>query len=293
MQNDTTPTPAIPANGGNANVQTPSLTDGQKVIQSTPELVQELQAQQQQPTLQPTVVSSAPTQPTTPAPHSIYPEPTAPPNDQTQVGMSASQMGWSQPSSKDNFDTKKLVIKSVIGLLVVGGIFAVLVFTNIIALSQFKTIDYTNSSGSHYSLMFYTKHTTKTLKSGNTELVSKVSEGGKYPLTLSIASGPITELDKNGIKTCNGSLPKVFDVQNNNLNQQISVCSFPSPNGGPVGVYVMGFASNNQAHIVTIGQDLSGVDLSSQSGAQQSLPKFGLDAYQDDIKTIVGSIKVE
>ncbi len=286
MQDDTNSqsTDSPTDNNQAAPVQPQSTTGGQKVIQPSPELTQ-----QQVPQVVTGSESQQPTQPT--VPQSVYLQPSIPPNGQMQVGKSASQMGWNQ-SKTSSFDFKKLVVKSVVILAVLGGVFAALVFTNIIALSQLKTISYTNSSGTHYSLTFYTKHTTKTLKSGNTELVSKVSEGGNYPLTLSIASGPISELDKNGIKTCGGPLPKVFDIQNNNLNQQISVCSFPSTNGEPVGVYVMGFATNNQANIVTISQDLSSENTSNQSAAQQSLAKFGLDPYQDDIKQIVASIKV-
>jgi hypothetical protein len=228
------------------------------------------------------------------SPQSIYPSLNQPTVEQSQTGLSASQLGLNQSmDTKPSMNPKKLLLRGLIGFILLGALFAVLVFTNIIALNKFKTVEYTNSSGTKFSLAFYTKHSTKSLKSGNTQLVSKVSEDGKYPLALSIATGEITTLDKNGIKECSGPLPKEFEVQNNNLNQKISVCSFPSTNGSPSGVYVMGFASNNKANIVTISQDLSGVDLSSQSGAQQSLPKFGLDSYQDDIKKIVASINVK
>ena len=99
-------------------------------------------------------------------------------------------------------------------------------------------------------------------------------------------------MDKNGLKGCTGRFPKLFDVQNANLNQNMSICYLPQTNG-PVGVYIAAFADNNHANIVTISQDLSSEDTSSQSAAQQSLAKFGLDAYQNDIKKIVSSIKVE
>lgn len=207
-----------------------------------------------------------------------------------QPGMSASQLGLNQPRRELN--VKGPLLKIIAGLVVIGGAFAVLVFTNIIALSEFKTVNYTNSAGGHYSFQFYAKHSNKTLSSGNTELVSKVSEDGKFPITMSIAQGPVSSMDKNGVKGCTGPLPKVFDVQNSNLKQKISVCYFPVANGGPVGVYIAAFSANDKANIVTISQDLSGTDLSSQSGAQKSLSKFGIDPYQDDIKKIVASIKV-
>lgn len=288
MQNDSQTDPNTTATSGNTT-PTPSLSGGQKVIQPTPELVQELQAQQQQP---PVVGSdtSQPPQTITP-PQSVYPQPSTPTDGQMQTGMSASQMGWNQSSNKSSLDVKSLIIKAVIGLVVIGIVFAVLVFTNIIALSQFKTLGYTNSKGSHFQLTFYTKHGTKQLQSGNTQLVSKVSKDGKFPITLSISDS--TDSGYARVKDC-GSYTKVFEVQNNAHNQTISVCDFGKQGNLPAGgVYVAGITQNDKYYIITIGQDYSGIDLSSQSGAQQSLSRFGLDSYQDDIKTIVSSIKVE
>lgn len=290
MQNDSQTDSNTTATSGNTNPQPPTLSGGQKVIQPTPELVQELQAQQQSP---PATVSPAAPQPTKPSvpPQSVYPQPGSPADGQMQTGMSASQMGWSQSSNKSSFDIKSLIIEAVIGLVVIGVIFTALVFTNIIALSQFKTLGYTNSKGTRFQLTFYTKHGTKQLQSGNAQLVSKVSKDGKFPVALSISDG--TDSGYARVKDC-GSYTKVFDVQNNALNQTISVCDFGKQGNLPAGgVYVAGIAQNDKYYIVTIGQDYSGIDLSSQSGAQQSLSRFGLDSYQDDIKTIVSSIKVE
>ncbi len=120
---------------------------------------------------------------------------------------------------------------------------------------------------------------------------SKVTKDDKFPVTLSISDS--TDSGYARTKDC-GSYAKVFDVQNNALNQTISVCDFGKQGDLPAGgVYIAGIALNNQYYIVTIGQDYSGIDLSSQSGARQSLGRFGLDPYQDDIKTIVSSIKME
>src|ERR1035437_6440607 len=268
-------------------IQPPTLTGGKKIIQPSSGFVQELQTQQQQP-IQPTVVTTESSQlPQTTQSAPTYNQPTFPADTQMQGGMSASQMGLNQPNNKlFDFNLKTLIIKGVVGFVVLGGIFAVLVATNIIALSQFKTVEYTNSSGTHYNLTFYTKHGTKTLSSDNTALVSKVSEGGKYPLTLSIANSDASGYAR--LKDCDSvSLSKAFDVQNNNLNQKIAVCSIPLSQSVPYGVYVAGILYNSQESIVTISQDLSGVDLSSQSGAQQSITKFGLGPYQDDITKIL------
>ncbi len=212
------------------------------------------------------------------------------PNNEYQV--SASQMGLNKPRKKlFDIDPKKLLIKGLIAFVILGGIFAALVATNVITLSEFKNISYTNSSGTHYKMKFYARHTSKQLQSGNTQLVSKLSKAGKFPINLSISNVNAEGYSK--IKDCK-NYTKVFDVQNSNFNQKISVCDFgkQATNQDAV-VYVAGFTLNNQASIITIGQDYSSIDLSSQSGAQESLTKFGMQPYAEDIKTIVSSIKAE
>jgi len=280
----------------------PVSSDDKKAIQPSETMMQELQAQQAQPTQQP--LEASPVQyplsvdqaqqsqpPATSNSANIYPDPSS---GQVQPGMSASQMGYNQPKSKPNgLNSKKLLVIGLISLAVLIAVFAVLVFMNIITLSEFKTLNYTNSNGTNYKVDFYTKHSSRQLDSGNTQLISKVSKYGKFPLTLSISSGgEISELNRNGIKNCSGPLPKALDVQNNNVNQTIAVCYAPMKDS-PVGVYVAGFENNNKAHIITIGQDVSGIDLSSQSGAKESLTKFGIEPYKSDIERIISSIKVE
>ncbi len=267
-------------------------------------LPKEQQGQQAQPPLLQPATQSSPVQPTssvgqeqqnqqssaTPNLAGAYPESSS---GQMQTVMSASQMGYNQPKSKINLNPK-LIIKGLLGIAVLAGVFSVLVFTNIISLRKFKNIEYTSLKGTKYRLDFYAKHITKQNKSGSTQLVSKVSRDGKFPIVLLISTGDSSELNKNGIKTCSGALPKALDVQNNNINQTISVCYMPTQRAGdPVGVYVAGFEYNNQAHIVTISQDLEGVDLSSQGAAKGSLAKFGIESYKPDIERIVSSIKVE
>ncbi len=275
------------------NAEPSKSVSSQNVIQPTQELVQNIPSQQPQ-IVQSAVVGdiSPPDSNITPLqPQTVSNQAGTSPSGQLQVGMSASQMGWSQSNvNRSWFNLKKLILYCIVVLIVLGGIFAVLVSTNIIALSKFKTIDYVNSKGTHYSLSFYTKHGTKLLNSGNTELVSKVSAEGKFPITLSIDNG-----DQNGynrVKNC-GNLTKLSEIQNNNLNQKISLCSIPLGNNIPSGVYVAGIMFNNQASIITIGQDLSHTDISSQASAKQSLTKFGIDSYQDDITKIIASIKIQ
>lgn len=283
-----------PANNQGENVVPPYRSGGEKVIQPSEGIKQEVQAQQTQPqAVQPATSVPQATQ-TNPVsnPVSIYPEPSS---GQMQAGMSASQMGYNQPKKKlFDLNPKQLIIKGIIALVVLGGIFSALVFTNIIALSEFKTLSYTNSKGSAYKVDFYTKHGSKQLKSGNTQLVSKVSKDGKFPLAFSIANGEVSGY--NRVKDCAG-FTKVFDVQNNNLNQKISVCDGSNLSSGGQnpsgGVYLAGFLHNDQVHIITMGQDYADIDLSSQSGAQESLSKFGLEPYKQDIERIISSIKVE
>lgn len=279
-----------------------SRPGGQKVIQPSESITQELQAQQAQSTQQsteaitpqlPPSVNQVPQNQQPPVQsntQNIYPDPSS---TQMQVGMSASQMGYNQPKNKlFDLNPKKLAIKGAIGLVVLIVVFAVLVFTNIIALSEFKNVAYTNSKGTNYKLDFYSKHGSKQLKTGNSQLVSKVSKDGKFPIVLSIST--TDEMSGyNRAKDCSG-FTKVFDVQNTNLNQKISVCDFGKQGNLPAGgVYIAGFMHKNQAHIVTIGQDYGDIDLSSQSGAQQSLTRFGMEPYKSDIERIISSIKVE
>lgn len=208
------------------------------------------------------------------------------------VGMSASQLGLNQSKNKLPYVSyKKLLLSSLVMVLTAGVLLGVLVVTGVISLSRFKSLDYTNSDGVHYRLDFYSQHTASKLQSGNNQLVSKVSLDDKLPLVLSISTTPLSGYTR--LKDC-ASFKKVLDVQNKNLDQKISVCDFGVNARGQQAdiTYVAGFKVNEQAHVVTIGQDYSSVKLSSQSDAQQSLNKLGLGAYKDDVARIISSIKV-
>lgn len=220
-------------------------------------------------------------------------QPSAPYNTGMQVGMSASQLGLQQVSgNKSNFSIKKLVVGLLITVAIVSAAVAVLSATNVIALTRFKTVDYTNAAGTQFNLKFYSKHSTKILASDSKSLVSEVSNDGKFPLALSIVTGQQSAYAK--VKDCSGSgFSKKFDVQNSNFNQTISVCSVSSGSGYPSVLYIAGVLYNNQSHIIVIGQDPASMDLTSKTKAQQALSKFGLDVYQDDIKTILSSLKIK
>ncbi len=271
----------------------PPLKPGNgKVIQPTDSINQELQ--EQQLSTQPMLVSMQnQQQEPTSNPANIYPEPTA--QSQMQVGMSASQLGLHDPKNKFfNFNPKQLIIKGSLLLLAFGGIFAILTMTNIITLSEFKTLNYENN-GENYSLKFYSKHSSKTTKSGVNQLVSKISKGGKFPMNLSISGGNNGLSGYDLLKDC-ARFSKVIDIQNSNLNQKISVCDAVGGKSGSQNgegkVYIAGFTHSDKVHIITISQDYSDIDLSSQSGGQESLTKFGLNVYEEDIKAIISSIKM-
>lgn len=213
--------------------------------------------------------------------------------NQTMVGMSASQMGLNNSRKESSINIKKLIIGTMSILVGLSVVLAILIATNTIALSTFKPVKYSDSKGTNYQLTFYSKHTTRELKTGNQQLVSKVSEDGKFPLTLSISTSDSN--NTNGYekyKNC-GSFTKVFDVQNNNLQQNIAVCDVLAGTEANAGVYIAVFTDNNQTHVITISQDISGADLTNSATAQQSIQKFGMQPYEEDIKKIVASIKVE
>lgn len=284
MDNNTTPN--LPEN----NPQPAPLTPNEPVVtNTTPFTAASTPAEAMSATVPaPNVVAAEfQTQPVS----SPQVSPSATGNSQPIVGLSASQMGLNGPSKKPSVNIKKLILSVVGGLVVISAILAILIATNVIAFSKFKTLDYTNSKGTKYQLTFYSKHTATKLKTGNTQLVSKVSEEGKFPITLSISTA-----DSNGsydkYKNC-GSFTKAFEVENNNLNQNIAVCDVLANTQAKAGVYIAVFSASNQSHVLTISQDLSGLDTSSAQAAKDSLQKFGLGPYESDIKTIIASIKVE
>lgn len=268
-------------------------SNGEKVIQPSENIRQELQAQQQ---AQPQV--------TQPTPRLVQNQPPGAPLNvasinpsqspvESQVGISASQMGYNQPKNKlFDISPRQLIVKGLIVLVVLGGIFTALIMTNIIALSEFKNIDYTTSNGAKLKLDFYSKHGTKQGENATTNLVSKVPREGNFPIKLSISELEGMET-YNRTKDCS-THRKVTNAQNTNLNQNLSVCDFRRPNDSFTdGVYVSVFKHNEKSYMVTITNDLDKIDLTSQNNAKESLSKMGLKPYKTDIEKILSSIKVE
>lgn len=237
-----------------------------------------------------------------PAPQPAIQNPNSPypnlPPGQFPIGVSASQMGFNQPKNRLlDFSPKELVIKGVVGLIILILVFFALVFTNILAITEFKNIGYTTTNDTRYKLDFYSRHSTKKTPSDSTQLISKVSKGGKFPLSLVIESGDNKNYSYTKLKDCS-SFRKVFDVPNDNIRQNISVCDplygkqIDGQNASDA-VYVAGFIHNDNVTIITIGQDYGDINLSSQKTAKESLEKFGMAPYKEDIAKIISSIKVE
>jgi hypothetical protein len=206
--------------------------------------------------------------------------------------VSASQMGVNGPMKEHStINMRRLAIRIVIGVAALLIIFAVLVLTNIIPLKEFKTTSYTTSKGTKYSLLFYAKNNTKTSNSESTQLVSKVSKDGKFPIIFSLSS-TAGETGYNKLKECSG-YKKVGEVENKNLNKTIAICDLTPEGAGEDGVYVAAFLSDGQSQVIAIGQDYGEVGTTTADGAQEALKKFGLKPYISDIEKIIGSIKTQ
>ena len=206
--------------------------------------------------------------------------------------ISASQMGVNGPMKEHSaINMRRLAIRIIIGSAALLVLFAILVLTNVIPLKEFKTTSYTTSSGTNYSLLFYSKNTTKTSKSGSTELISKVSKDGKFPIIFSLSS-TAGEVVYNKLKECSG-YTKVGEVENKNLNKTIAICDFTPEGAGEDGVYVAAFLLDGQSQVIAIGQDYGELDTTSTAGGQEALKKFGLKPYTADIEKIIGSIKAQ
>lgn len=218
-----------------------------------------------------------------------------------QYPMSASQMGWSQ-QGKTKFNSKKLAIKAAIALVVVGGVFTALVLTNIIPLSKFKTVNYDNGKGTSFSLKFYSKHTLKNVAQSSylpsessispelQQLASKVSVNGKYPLVLWAQSNESTAPSFSNNDCTRNNLPKVFDARIDFINDDAAVCAVKAQDKDLI--YLVTFHHSNKGYLVYIAQDIDFQKAtSSPEKAQDTLTKAGLADYQDDIKTILASLK--
>jgi hypothetical protein len=244
------------------------------------------------------------------------PTDTTPPVQPTPI-VSASQMGWNQndkPRSK-----KPLVIIAICLVLLVGTLVA-LYFTNIIAFSRFKTITYDNGKGSSFRLKFYSKYSVQNVAQSTADtpkaednpinpnlkhLVSKVSVSDKLPLTLFITGGSdVSEKANKGQLamanndcTQNG-MDKAFDAHIDFINADVVVCkitqnlSLGNIERSVVIANIATFHNGDKGYIAYFSQDIDfAKNMSSPENARTGLAKVGLEDYQDDITTILASVK--
>ena len=233
-------------------------------------------------------------------PASIYPEPTAgsaaTPASEPLPGMPPNSLDNNPPKAKLlNLGPKKVLFIALALLVVAGGTFAALVLTNVITLNKFATVDYTNATGLHYKLDFYTKHEIQQPSSGNPLLVSKVSSGGKQPIALSINVVSIGNATR--LEGCD-NFKKVFEVYNKHLNQTISACDLLGNEARPQdragSVYIAGFTQGGKGHQITITHDYVGVTFKGGAEGERTLLRIsGFEPYKADIQRILSSIRIE
>lgn len=292
-----------------ASDKSATIINGRKVIQPTTEFVQEQQSQEQQPQQPPLQTTSANPEilQTSKIPQSVYPQPDQISDNQIETVKSVNQMDLSQQKEDSKSNIKRRLLMGFVGLVIVGGIFMVLVYSNNISFSKFKTVHYYNGKGGNYSLEFYSRYSTKTVKDNLpissdidvskelTELASKVSVNGKIPLTMWILTTPnVTENTNRGPYVNNdcskSGMSKAFDAKVDFINSNVAICAIKQKDVEVI--YFATFHSQQDGYIVYFAQDVDFSKLlSSPENARDGLSKIGLQDYQDDIKTILASIK--
>jgi hypothetical protein len=182
-----------------------------------------------------------------------------------------------------------------------SGIFAgliVLVVAGFIAyslLSGFKTVTYDNGRGASFRLKFYSRYTVKATpgaSNGFQELASKVSHQGLYPLVISITKGT-TQKPSSALLNCsgNGTTP-ALQVTNKPTSSTVNLCSEGQDQSAKPIIYLGVLHSGDHYYAILINQDLNFPQLiSNPQKAQAGLKKVDLSVYNDDITTIVSSIK--
>jgi hypothetical protein len=213
--------------------------------------------------------------------------------------------GQYQPSSSDFSQADALAQenkgKHKRRLLIGGGVLVgliILVIAGFIAhslLFGFKTITYDDGKGYKFQQTFYSRYTVKAAPggSGTQELASKVSVGGLYPLALTIFKGTQNQ-PASSILDCSGAgLSSALQITNKSTNSTVNICSENQGlNANQPSLYIGVLQSSNTYYTIVINQDVNFQKLlTSQQNAKAGLQKIGLSAYNNDITTIVSSIK--
>ena len=244
----------------------------------------------EQPAEQPQLV-----QPEAPAPQqpTMFAQPTPLQTVQSGGAIGSVPGGvYERPAPTRSFFASKAFIFGGIGgvLLLVVAALVTLILTGTISLTGFKTVDYAGTGGGQYRLTYYFDHTVKDVN-GSSSLVSTVSKDGKLPLTISIGESEDSGSYRFG-ENCS-QLEKVFEVQNNKLDQTISVCTVEAPGEEAPGVYIAEFIHDGKNHLVVVAQDYSSMRMSDMQDRETALTVFGLQPYENDIKKIIASIEVK
>ena len=160
---------------------------------------------------------------------------------------------------------------------------------------------YTNNKGDKFSILFYMNPVTKAVPNSTDngiELTSAVSIPGKYPLIFFIESNSASDQTAqalyNQYKNCFSSAPLVLSAYNDYFRQTISTCNLPisnAPSGTNV-MYIAFFETSSKIYTATFSQDVDWKTvLASPQAAAIGLSKIGVQAYDNDIKTILASVR--
>jgi hypothetical protein len=250
----------------NQNPQTPSQPD------STPEPVQSF------------------------APQAIFSHPPVP------LEQIQQQEEQEEKSLKKKRLIKKVAIIIPTSILVIG-VLAALLLSGVIPLQKFKTVTYDNGQNSTFKLKFYSKYhiTTQDTKSQDlinpdltntktlNQLTSKVSVNSKLPIVLSMKNTTLTK-GYDFWKNCTNNAPTAFSTYNKTLNTNVNVCSLTNEDKD---ILYLGVAKITEQHmlIFIVTQDVDFARVKDQAYAKSVLEKAGLQDYQNDLKTIIGSIQ--
>lgn len=213
------------------------------------------------------------------------------------------QADFMKLSGKDrNFNPKKLLIIGG-GLALIAVLVVVLTFAGILPFFQLRTVKYDNGHTT-YKVKFYAQYEVKPAKDGISSvanvsgddsedinaLVAKKGKDGKKPLKLAIDSSN-DEDDAKIIKDCGGETP-AFTAHNKYTDSDVNVCDIGTGGGTKDIVYVASFAGKGHAFAVLMMPDIDFKDvLSSSDKAKEMVKTADLSVYEDDLKTIIGSIK--
>jgi hypothetical protein len=197
---------------------------------------------------------------------------------------------------------KKLAIIIPSSVLIIG-VLAALILTNVIPLQKFKTITYENEKGQQFKLKFYPKYTIGKIsysnktstdsKSSNMQfLISKKGVDGKSPLAVSISEfniDPSTKIS-TGNEECSSTIKK-FSYYNAATATTANVCSI-SPQEGKNVFYLSTFHKDTKGYIIFVLQNLDwDMALSDNQNARKVLNSADLSVYDKDLETILSSIQ--